>query len=135
MKPVYLCSVCGETTLPCVAQGHEVRRAFAPGRAEAPKPFPNITPNPDGSISGIETHPSGGMTLTGDGIELYRLLSLRMALSLQVNCGMSMSRGVTGLKAAKWLGIKARTAKQALAIVEGMIVELGKGTIVLQGKD
>lgn len=50
----------------------------------------------------IEINNSGSIMITGEHIQVYRLLALRGALSLEAK-GLRMSRGMSALKAVKSL--------------------------------
>lgn len=59
------------------------------------------------------------MTFTGEGIQFYQLVSLRMALRIQA---MGLRRpGPSPLQAAKRLGFKANTAAEAIPLVTAAI--------------
>ena len=58
---------------------------------------------------------SGGIMITGDGIDAYRLMALIKALEIEIRTGMVMSRGVSALKIAQnQYGVKARRKKDAV---------------------
>ncbi len=72
----------------------------------------------------VEVSNAGTVSYTGeDGIALFRLITLRSALSLQARTGMKMSR-VSAVSCAKRLGFKGRTAAQLLADLEQKHPEL-----------
>ncbi len=48
----------------------------------------------------IEIH-DGGLTLTGEHLNLFALISLAHGLALEINTGMKMSRGGSPMLAAK----------------------------------
>lgn len=60
---------------------------------------------------------------TPEQIDMVRLISLKHALRLKVNTGMSMHRGVSLIRVAKSYGFTGRTHKQALAFVENLFEE------------
>jgi hypothetical protein len=79
---------------------------------------------PKESIMPVEVSNAGTVSYTGeDGIALFRLITLRSALSLQARTGMKMSR-VSAVACAKRLGFKGRTAAQLLADLEQKHPEL-----------
>lgn len=50
---------------------------------------------------GITSH-AGGFTASGEqGVNTFRLIALRSALSIEVKTGMKMSRGMSPMKVAK----------------------------------
>ncbi len=68
---------------------------------------------------------NGIMISTPEGINAYRLLALKGALTLE-SVGMKMSRGTSALKLVKSeFGIKARTAKEALPKYIAILTEMG----------
>jgi hypothetical protein len=61
-----------------------------------------------------EGNETGGMTITGDDINTYRVLAMKHALSIEIKTGMKMSRGVSVLKVVnQTFGTTFRTKKQA----------------------
>jgi hypothetical protein len=56
----------------------------------------------------IESH-EGGMTITGEHIEIYRLLSLIKMLDMEIRTGMKMRHGVSLTTIAKQYGATSRT--------------------------
>jgi hypothetical protein len=73
----------------------------------------------------IEVHEGGGMSITGDGIRVYRLLTIWSGLKMETR-GMRLSRGRSCLAIVrKEFGVKARTAVAALPIFEAMLREAG----------
>ncbi len=75
------------------------------------------------------TFGNGGTTFTGKGIDGFRLAALKGALSLEAK-GMKMSRGRSALSVAKGMGFKARTAKDAIPLVQAALDEIkGKLTV------
>jgi hypothetical protein len=71
----------------------------------------------------VEVSNVGTVSYTGEDIALFRLITLRSALSLQARTGMKMSR-VSAVACAKRLGFKGRTAAQLLADLEQKHPEL-----------
>ncbi len=58
---------------------------------------------------------SDGITLTGDQIVVARYLSLAHGLALEINTGMSMSRGSVMLTCRELCGTSKRTKRGVLA--------------------
>ena len=58
---------------------------------------------------GIEQMPSGSVCMTGDGIEFYRLLTLRQALQMHP---MKLTRGPAATTIARRMGFKGNRDKQ-----------------------
>jgi hypothetical protein len=56
----------------------------------------------------VEVH-DGGMTITGEHVEIYRLLSLIKAFDLEIRTGMKMRHGMSLTKIAKQYGATSRT--------------------------
>lgn len=74
------------------------------------------------STGGIETS-GGGTTITGHGLPLARLISLKSALSLESK-GLRITRGFSALAMARRdYGIKARTSKQAYETLSAMFAQ------------
>lgn len=69
----------------------------------------------------ITTNQSGSVTVTGNGIKLYRLMSLRSALTLELR-GMKLSRGLSAYAIIKkefnLKGNKQKVYDQFYLIVE-----------------
>ena len=61
---------------------------------------------------------------TPESIEAFRLLAIKGALKLE-SLGMRMSRGRSALSVVKAMGIKARTAKEALPLFEDYLRKRG----------
>jgi len=58
---------------------------------------------------------SGGIMITGDGIDAYRLMALIKALEIEIRTGMKMNRGMSCLKIAQiQYGVKAKRKKDAV---------------------
>ena len=75
----------------------------------------------------IEQTPGGGTLITGDDIKTYALMNVAMALAMEINTGMQLTRHMTGLQAAKNHGVipkdKRGNKKQALKLTVQMIRE------------
>lgn len=78
------------------------------------------------------TNGIGGTTFTGAGIDAFRLATLKSALSLEAK-GMKMSRHRSALSIAKGMGFKARTAKDAIPLVQAALDEI-KGKLTVENK-
>lgn len=77
----------------------------------------------------ITLHKGGGMTIEGPkAMELYKLLTLKSGLCLEINCrGMVMSRHGSALKFAKQVtGLRSNNRHAHLVVVERMIAELNQ---------
>jgi len=72
----------------------------------------------------IEVH-DYGTVITGDSINLFRLLTLYRAVKIQAKTGMKMCR-VNALATARTMGFKGRTAKSILADMEAKHPELAE---------
>lgn len=72
---------------------------------------------------GITVHESGGMTIDKPlGIELYRLLTIRSALKIEINTGLKMARGRSAAAVARtYLTLPARNKVTLLAQFEKYI--------------
>lgn len=74
----------------------------------------------------VEVTQDGRVIYSGqDGVGLYRLITLRAALKLQVETGIKMSR-VSAVACAKRLGYEGRTAKALLQDIEKKHPELAE---------
>lgn len=73
----------------------------------------------------IETSPSGGMMITGEDVNTFRLLTIRRGLKLQAETGMKMSR-ISAIAAAQHDGLTTkRTAKGAYLDVDAFCISIG----------
>jgi hypothetical protein len=73
----------------------------------------------------IEVHEGGGMSITGEHIDLYRLLTIRSGLSLEAK-GLRLTRGISCLSIVRReFGIKAKTAAAALPLFEARLRAAG----------
>lgn len=73
----------------------------------------------------VEVFADGGMVITGEHINTYRLLVLRRGLMAE-KLGMRLSRGASCLSIVKReFGIKARTAADALPLFEDHLRSIG----------
>ena len=70
----------------------------------------------------ITIHDGGGFTIDGAHIELFRLLTMRSGLNLEIKTGMKLSRGRTCYALAKDLGFRGSREK-VLAQLEAYIGE------------
>lgn len=61
----------------------------------------------------IEVSSDGSITITGDDIKLYQLLTLKSALSLQV-LGIKAMRNTSATAVGRKLGFPAKTAREML---------------------
>ena len=75
---------------------------------------------------GITSH-AGGITASGEqGVNTYRLVAMRSALSLEIKTGMKMSRGLSPMKVAKAeCGSKKGTKEGVYADLNAYMVALG----------
>ena len=75
----------------------------------------------------IEHTPNGGTMITGPDIKTYALVNVAVALAMEINTGMQLTRACTGLQAAKNHGIipkdKRGNKKQALKLTVQKIRE------------
>lgn len=63
----------------------------------------------------IEVTESGSMMITGEHVEVYRLLAIQSMLALEINTGMKMSRGGSPMAVANSItGSTKRNKKAAL---------------------
>jgi hypothetical protein len=75
-----------------------------------------------GAVDGIVVHASGAVTITGGGIDYYKLCAIKGALKLEL-AGMRASRGRTAYAAAKAdYGLKG-SRPNVLAQLERMVAE------------
>jgi len=81
----------------------------------------------------IQTTENGGYMITGNDIQVFDLIRIQKALSLEVKTGMKMSRGVSMVKVAQdrvtnVLGSKiklSRTKAKALEVYTNLLKERG----------
>jgi len=66
----------------------------------------------------IERDQYGNTTITGEHIQLYKLVLLHRGLKLQAETGMKLSGKFSTTKVAQSMGFKGRTAKALLADME-----------------
>lgn len=70
----------------------------------------------------IEQHEGGSISITGQGIETYRLLALKHALSLFQRTGMRPNRYVKPLQLAQSVtGLRTRSYEKLYAKLDEMI--------------
>lgn len=75
-----------------------------------------------GAVDGIVIHASGAVTITGGGIDYFKLCAIKGALKLEL-AGMRASRGRTAYAAAKAdYGLRG-SRKKVFADLERMIAE------------
>jgi hypothetical protein len=74
---------------------------------------------------GISQTSTGAIVAEGpEGVALYRLLTIRRGLKLEIETGMKLSRGISTLAILQREGITAkRTKKGALADLEAYLAE------------
>lgn len=70
----------------------------------------------------VETFGNGGMTITGDSINVFRLLTMKAALKLEVKTGMKRSsRYTTSNLVREAIGSKTRNKAKLLSELESYI--------------
>lgn len=70
----------------------------------------------------IETNEGGSISVTGQGIETYRLIALKHALSLFERTGMRPNRHIHPLKIAQaTTGVKGRNYAKMYVVLDQMI--------------
>ena len=76
----------------------------------------------------VEQNESGGMTITGPHVEIYRLLATRSAMQLEVKTGMKMSSRYNVFKNVRTeFGITAKSKAEVLRQFEILLLFNGIG--------